>query len=95
MKLTQILEGCGISAVRGDARVDITGITCDSRSVTPGSLFVAVKGAAADGHRFIGSAVEKGAAAILCQDEPESIPEGGHEGRGVYRRPYRAPFQRQ
>ena len=75
MKLSQILEGCGISAVRGDARVDITGITCDSRSVTPGSLFVAVKGAAADGHRFIGSAVEKGAAAILCQDEPDSIPE--------------------
>ena len=76
MKLTQILEGCGIAAVKGDARVDITGITCDSRSVTPGSLFIAVKGAAADGHRFIGSAIEKGAAAILCQDEPESIPEG-------------------
>ena len=76
MKLTQILEGCGITAVKGDARVDITGITCDSRSVAPGSLFIAVKGAAADGHRFIGSAVEKGAAAILCQEEPENVPEG-------------------
>ena len=76
MKLTQILEGCSITAVKGDARVDITGITCDSRSVAPGSLFIAVKGAAADGHRFIGSAVEKGAAAILCQEEPENVPEG-------------------
>ena len=76
MKLTQILDGCGIVAVKGDARVDITGITCDSRSVAPGSLFIAVKGAAVDGHRFIASAIEKGAAAILCQDEPAVIPEG-------------------
>ena len=76
MKLSTILEGCGITAVKGDSRVEITGITCDSRSVVPGSLFIAVKGAAADGHRFIAAAVEKGASAILCQEEPEQIPAG-------------------
>ena len=76
MKLSSLLEGCGITAVKGDSRVEITGITCDSRSVVPGSLFIAVKGAAADGHRFIAAAVEKGASAILCQEEPEGIPAG-------------------
>jgi UDP-N-acetylmuramoyl-L-alanyl-D-glutamate--2,6-diaminopimelate ligase len=35
-----------------------------------GSLFVAVKGYAADGHRFITKAIEQGAVVIVCQDMP-------------------------
>lgn len=44
-------------------------VTGDSRAVIPGSLFVAVKGHAADGHRYIKDAVEKGAAAVIYEDE--------------------------
>ena len=45
---------------------DYTGVTADSRLVTPGMLFVAVAGARADGRRFIADAVAKGAAAVLA-----------------------------
>jgi len=44
----------------------ITSVTADSRQVTPGSLFVALPGAAADGRRFIADAVARGAAAVLA-----------------------------
>ncbi len=43
----------------------ILGITCDSRRVLPGYLFVAVPGRASDGRRFVDDAVRNGAAAIL------------------------------
>ena len=73
-RLKDILEGCPILSVRGDSDLEISGITCDSRSVRPGDLFVAVRGAASDGHRFIGAALEKGAAAVLCEED--TAPEG-------------------
>ncbi len=47
--------------------VRISGIVLDSRSVQPGDLFIALVGGTADGHRFIPSAVEKGAAAVVGQ----------------------------
>lgn len=47
---------------------EITGITADSRRVQPGFLFAALKGAAADGRRFAGEAVARGAVAILTDD---------------------------
>ena len=50
-----------------------TSITADSRQVVPGSLFVAVKGFASDGHSFIRSAIEKGATGIICEYIPEEV----------------------
>ncbi len=46
------------------SRVAITGITLDSRTVQPGYLFVAQRGAWADGHDFIPNAIQKGAVAV-------------------------------
>ena len=71
MKLRDILEGIGIRSIHADPEMEIAGISYDSRAVEPGQLFVAVTGFAADGHRFIPMAVEKGAAAVLCQTPPE------------------------
>jgi len=48
----------------------ISMVTSDSREVLPGSLFVAIKGYATDGGRFIRSAVERGAAAVICEEFP-------------------------
>ncbi len=45
----------------------ISGICADSRQVQPGNLFVAVRGVHADGHAYIQSAIEKGAAAVLAE----------------------------
>ena len=54
----------------------ITDVTADSRVVQPGSLFIALKGVHADGHKFLGKAAEAGATAALVEDVPAEIPEG-------------------
>ncbi len=43
----------------------VTGLTCDSRAVIPGSVFVAVKGQEADGHRYVSQAVARGCLAVV------------------------------
>jgi UDP-N-acetylmuramoyl-L-alanyl-D-glutamate--2,6-diaminopimelate ligase len=59
----------------GDAAPRVTGLTADSRAVTPGSLFVALPGTKADGRAFIGAAVASGAAAVLAPEGTE-WPDG-------------------
>ena len=64
--------------------IDLTNITAicqDSRKVTPGSLFVAIKGAKVDGHDLIADAVKAGASKVVYQNDiaPEVkalLPEG-------------------
>lgn len=50
---------------------EITGVCYDSRRVQPGDLFVAVRGYESDGHKYIGMAIEKGCAAVLCEEALE------------------------
>ena len=69
MKLNELIQDIGAVETRGRLDIDITVITSDSRAVTPGSLFIAVKGFASDGHQYIGQALEKGAAAIVYETE--------------------------
>ena len=78
MRLDRLTEGCGIVSVNGDMSIGITSVCNDSRKVAPGALFVAVKGYASDGHDYIRTAVEKGAAAIMYQDVAKvaDVPEG-------------------
>ena len=71
MKLKDILQDLEVLELQADPELEITGISYDSRQVKPGDLFVAVTGFAADGHRFIPMAQEKGAAAVLCEHAPE------------------------
>jgi UDP-N-acetylmuramoyl-L-alanyl-D-glutamate--2,6-diaminopimelate ligase len=62
-----------------DARlgaVEIAGIASDSRKVKRGDLFVAVPGTKADGLAFVPQAVTAGAAAIMAERAPSSLPEG-------------------
>ena len=54
----------------------ITDVTADSRTVIPGSLFICLKGATVDGHRFLAMAAAKGAVAALVEDVPEEAPAG-------------------
>lgn len=51
--------------VRGSKEVEITGITADSRTAAPGSLFIAKKGTLYDGTQYIMEAVQAGAVAIV------------------------------
>ena len=72
MKLKELLAPLDVRELHADPELDITGISYDSRTTQPGELFVAVTGFAADGHKFIPKAVERGAAAILCERAPEA-----------------------
>jgi UDP-N-acetylmuramoyl-L-alanyl-D-glutamate--2,6-diaminopimelate ligase len=76
MKIKEILKGIGIVSISGDENVDIASIEFDSRKVTAGALFVAVKGYNTDGHDFIRAAVASGAAAVICETLPEEQGDG-------------------
>ncbi len=59
------------------SRLDIAGMTADSRQVRPGYLFAALPGAKVDGRAFIGDAVARGAAIILAPagtEWPAGVP---------------------
>ena len=79
MRLEQIIGNCGAIDCRGNMKKEISAICSDSRKVVPGSMFIAVKGYASDGHRFIGSALSAGATAIMYEDRQEL--EGQCHGR--------------
>ena len=71
MRLSELLRDVEVLELRADPETEIREIRYDSRAVEPGDLFVAVTGYETDGHRFIGKALEGGAAAILCERAPE------------------------
>ena len=52
---------------------ELTAVTTDSRAVTPGCLFAAIPGERVDGHDFIASALEKGAACALARRLPAGV----------------------
>ena len=75
MKLNQLVSGLDIIEVKGDMEREISGVQIDSRQVDKNYLFVAVRGTAADGHNYIGKAIEKGASAVLCEEIPADADE--------------------
>ena len=62
--------------ISGSAAAMWRGATLDSRQVSGGELFFALAGERTDGHRFVGQALERGAAAAIVEREME-IPAGG------------------
>ena len=69
MRLDRIISGSGCTVISGNDKLEVTAIHNDSRKVTPGSLFVAVKGYATDGHTYISKAIEMGASVIVFEDQ--------------------------
>lgn len=69
MRLENIIRDAGVIEVRGNRDLEILDVCNDSRKVTPGAIFIAVKGHDSDGHAFIGKAIGSGAAAIVYEDE--------------------------
>ncbi len=71
MKLRELLQDIPVLQCHADPELEIENVYYDSRKVTPGSLFVAVSGFAADGNRFIPMALSKGAVAVVTAKKPE------------------------
>jgi UDP-N-acetylmuramoyl-L-alanyl-D-glutamate--2,6-diaminopimelate ligase len=72
--VVRALEEAGLLLVPSDGLPEeISGIADDSRAVTAGSLFVAVRGSASDGHDFLESAEQRGAVAAIVE-RPDATP---------------------
>jgi len=74
--IESILGAVDVLERRGVCPVDdVSMLTADSRAVKSGGIFVAVRGVAVDGHRFISKAAEAGAAVIVVEEFPEQTSE--------------------
>jgi UDP-N-acetylmuramoyl-L-alanyl-D-glutamate--2,6-diaminopimelate ligase len=79
---------------------DPSGLGVDSRSLRPGSIYIAVRGSQADGHRFVSDAIARGAKAVIVETSqqagvPEIVVRDGHRaalvlGSAWYGHPARA-----
>ena len=69
--LSEVARACG-GELHGDPDLQITSIVTDSRKAGEGSLFAAIKGARADGHKFIPAVAEQGAVCALCEEAPQA-----------------------
>lgn len=66
MLLKELLNGVDVLETKGEGNPDITGVHYNSLEVAEGGLFVAIEGFTTDGHKYVKSAVEKGAKAVVC-----------------------------
>ncbi len=71
LTLGEVAQATG-GALHGNPDLTIEGVAIDSRAIVPGALFVAIVGESLDGHRYVSSARDQGAAALLEQVREES-----------------------
>ncbi len=89
MTLRDLIDGLTGARLIGDGAVDVSKVTADSREVGKGDVFVALKGMRSDGHAFVPTAIEKGAAAVVVEQEqpgvsvPQVIVPAGAAALGV------------
>jgi len=72
--LADILEDVDVEKVHGSTHLEVNQVNFDSREVQHGDLFVARRGTQVDGHSFIDQALDNGAAAVLCEELPTTLP---------------------
>lgn len=67
MKLKKLIKNLSVIQIKGSKEIDITGMTANSKVVSPGNLFLAKKGKTYDGFQFIPEAVSAGANAVVTE----------------------------
>jgi UDP-N-acetylmuramoyl-L-alanyl-D-glutamate--2,6-diaminopimelate ligase len=99
--LRELLAGLKGCHVTGDDRLPITAVAYHSQEVSPGSVFVALKGQRTDGHRFLAMALDRGARVIVTEQElapppgvtvvrvPDARLALAHLSAALYRHPSR------
>ena len=75
MLLKDVLYKVALRSVAGSTDSEVKDVQIDSRKVVDGSVFIAMKGVAADGHQFIDKAIDAGAKTIICETLPQSLKE--------------------
>lgn len=67
MKLYDVLQNIETKPFAVSPDTDVLSVTCDSRKVAAGTLFVCISGTVVDGHTFAATAVENGAVAVVTE----------------------------
>jgi len=75
MKIKKLVKDIPDIQVKGSKDIEITGVCCNSKLVSPGNLFVAKKGKAHDGSQYIPEAISAGAVAVLTDIYDPSLKE--------------------
>jgi UDP-N-acetylmuramoyl-L-alanyl-D-glutamate--2,6-diaminopimelate ligase len=75
-QLKDILYKVTINTVLGSTSIAVNSLHFDSRQVSKGDIFIAIKGTHVDGHQFIDAVIEKGAMAIVCETLPDNLIQG-------------------
>jgi UDP-N-acetylmuramoyl-L-alanyl-D-glutamate--2,6-diaminopimelate ligase len=70
VELKRLIIDIPVLYTLGNIDIEVSGLTSDSRAISNGSVFVAIKGTQTDGHQYIKKAIASGATAIICQSIP-------------------------
>lgn len=81
MELRKLIEGVEVKKIDGDTSKEVKGIAYHSKQIQKGFLFAALRGVEADGHRFIGEAIERGAEAIVSEEEIKTLMGVGGDSK--------------
>lgn len=105
MKMTvgEITGACGGTLLCGDPETIVTAVSTDSRKITPGALFVPIRGENTDAHAYITATFAAGAAATLTQEHSRmgdthawiAVPDTQRalqQIAAVYRKKFQIPF---
>ena len=74
MTFLQLLDGAEVLAQSGNP--GISGLEYDSRKVKPGCVFLAMRGEATDGNRYIDKAIASGAVEVVTDSPAENTRPG-------------------
>ncbi len=74
MRLTELLKNLEYICVQGSLDREVRSVVFDSRKADEDSLFICIKGAVSDGHRYAGDVAAKGASVLIVQDDV-TVPE--------------------
>lgn len=71
LRLSDIIRDFEYELVKGDLDIEISKIEHDSRKVSEGDMFIAIKGFSVDGHNYVNEAIDKGASCIVVEKEAD------------------------
>jgi UDP-N-acetylmuramoyl-L-alanyl-D-glutamate--2,6-diaminopimelate ligase len=71
--LKDILTNVTVQQIRGNTEAEVKDLCIDSRRVSQGTAFIALRGSSVDGHQFIEKAIEQGASVVVCEELPKTL----------------------
>ncbi|MFC4666901.1 UDP-N-acetylmuramoyl-L-alanyl-D-glutamate--2,6-diaminopimelate ligase [Falsiporphyromonas endometrii] len=76
MTVAELLKGIQVVSTVGNTNIEVGNFTSDSRTVSDGDTFIAVKGVHVDGHAYIDKAISQGAKCVILEQMPNELVQG-------------------